>query len=78
MLKITDLEHQKLVSLANDEVAIEALKKFFTNQNITLESSDTAFLAAYTLSFVQIQERIEAITKFAEKQDEVTIKKNIV
>ena len=78
-IKLTELEQQKLKSLAYDEVAMEALKKFFLD-NFT-EISDvlaTQLLAANQLAICRIKEAFGQLEKMKTTQHEEPLRKNVV
>ena len=80
MIKITESEQQKLKSLAYDDVAMEALKKFFLGYFIkeNYMPSDTALLASEKLSITLLEKCFESLEKMKSIEHEEIQKRNIV
>lgn len=80
MIKITEQEQQKLKSIAYDEVAMDALKKFFLKEFIQERyvPSDTALLAADKLAIEGLQKVFEKLEGIKSSPQEELQRKNVV
>lgn len=81
MLKITDAEREKLVSLAYDDVAIEALKKFFLNMGLERGekyASEVNILAAEKLTMVFMEGAFAKLESLKDIPLETHKQKNVV
>lgn len=77
MLKLTDIEKEKLKALAYDETATEALKKLFLNNVVGL-SGATVQLTGERLLLWVIENIFKQLEQMKEKLPESSDKKNIV
>ena len=78
-IKLTELEQQKLKSLAYDEVAMEALKKFFLERFTEPEEVlGTELLASNQLAIYRMREAFAQLDKMRTPPHEESLRKNVV
>lgn len=79
MLKPDEEEFQKLKNLAHDHGAIIALKKFFLCEIMDKTLSDqTYMLAGSFIALDYVRTAFDKLERMREKEEESTVKKNIV
>ena len=82
MIKLTEIELEKLKTIAYDETAVEALKKFFLNEfldNTGFSINDTSnILAAQYICIGLLKDLFTKLERMKEKESENTTRKNVV